>query len=147
MHTPRYSIIQTTSIYTVPEATAGLRSSATLKPSEMLELRRESTGRSHHWLDGVRHPEGHEAVVAVAAEVVGVMKEAKGGPGLEDSRGAERMVEATEPRFSTWRGNVRMMIQMIKNIMSANKDKRKRTVISERQMFVQFSLLKGNSHR
>lgn len=84
--------------------------------------------------------------MAVAVEVVGVMKETKGGPGLEDSRGAERMVEATEPRFSTWRENVRMLIQMIKNIMSANKNKRKRTVISLHQMSVQFSLLKGNPH-
>lgn len=62
--------------------------------------------------------------MAVAGDVVGLMKQTKGGPGLEDLRGAERMVEATEPRFSTWRGNVRMLIQMMKNIMSANKNKR-----------------------
>lgn len=84
--------------------------------------------------------------MAVAVEVVGVMKEAKGGPGLEDLRGAERMVEATESRFSTWRENVRILIQMIKNIVSANKNKRKPTVIRMHQMSVQFSLLKGNAH-
>lgn len=54
--------------------------------------------------------------MAVAVEVVGVMKETKGGPGLEDLRGAERMVEVTESRFSTWRENVRMLIQMIKTL-------------------------------
>lgn len=68
-----------------------------------------SSGQSHHWREGVGHPEGHEAVAAVAVEVAGVVKEAKGGPGLEDSRGAERMVEAPEARFSTWRINVRML--------------------------------------
>lgn len=58
--------------------------------------------------------------MAVAIEVVGVMKETKGGPGLEDSRGAERMVEAAELGFSTWREHVRRLVQMISNTMSTN---------------------------
>lgn len=37
------------------------------------------------------------------------MEETKGDPGLEDSRGAERLVEATEPRFSAWMENVKML--------------------------------------
>lgn len=88
----------------------------------MLEQLRESvlTVSTHHWLDGVGHPEGHEAVVAVAVEVVGVVKETKGGPGLEDARGAERMVEAAEPRFSAWRGKMWCLIKMIKKKFPKN---------------------------
>lgn len=85
--------------------------------------------------------------MAVAAQVVGVVKKTKGGPGLEDLRGTERMVEAPEARFSTWRENVRMLIQVIKNLKSANENQRKRTVIHVQQMSVQLSLLEGNPHR
>lgn len=41
--------------------------------------------------------------MAVAGDVVGVMEETEGGPGLDDPRGAERVVEASEPRFGAWR--------------------------------------------
>lgn len=66
--------------------------------------------RTHDGLDGVRHPEGHEAVAAVAVEVVDVMEEAEGDPGLEHPGGAERLVEATQLRFSAWMEKARTLI-------------------------------------
>ena len=57
----------------------------------MFRDKRECT---HQRLDGVRHPEGHEAVFAVPTEVAGVVEETKGGVRLDDSRSAKGMVEA-----------------------------------------------------
>lgn len=91
-------------------------------------------------MDGVRHPEGHEAVAAVAVEVVDVMEEAEGDPGLEDSGGAERLVEATELGFSAWMGRVRMLMQ---KEMSNKSNNNKPTVINLHPA-VQGGLLKGN---
>lgn len=50
---------------------------------------------THQRLDGVRYPEGHEAVLAVPVEVAGVVEKTKGGVRSDDSRGAKGMVEAT----------------------------------------------------
>lgn len=55
--------------------------------------------RTHRGPDGVRHPEGHEAVSAVAREVVGVVQQTEGGVRLDDPRGPERVVEATQGDF------------------------------------------------
>lgn len=54
-----------------------------------------SKQRTHPRSDGVRHPERHEAVMAVSCEVVRLVQEAEGGAFLEDVRGTERVVEAT----------------------------------------------------
>lgn len=75
------------------------------------------------------------------------MEETKGDPGLEDSRGAERLVQATEPRFSAWMENVKMLEQISKNIVRTNGNNKKPTVINLHQVIVQVSLLKGNDHR
>lgn len=43
-------------------------------------------------LDGVRHPEGHEAIFTVSVEIVRLMEKTKGGTWLDDVRGAKGMV-------------------------------------------------------
>lgn len=68
------------------------------------EMSGRSERRAHQRLDGVRHPEGHEAVAAVAGDVVRLVEEAKGGARLEDARRAEGLVEATHAGFDAWQG-------------------------------------------
>lgn len=80
--------------------------------------------------------------MAVAVEVVEVMEEAEGDPGLEDSGGAERLVEATELRFSAWVEKVRTVVQ---TEMSTKGNNEKPTVINLYQT-VQGGHLKGNHH-
>lgn len=48
-----------------------------------------------HRRDGVRDPQGLEAVPAVSAQVVRMMQEAEGDVGLDHLRSPEGMVEAT----------------------------------------------------
>lgn len=50
---------------------------------------------AHRRPDGVRNPQGHEAVLAVSVEVVGMVKKTKGGARLDDSGVAKGMVEVT----------------------------------------------------
>lgn len=70
------------------------------------------------------------------------MEEAEGDPGLEDSGGAERLVEATELRFSAWMEKVRTLMQ---KEMSTKRDNKKPTVINLHPA-VQGGLLKGNRY-
>lgn len=78
--------------------------------------------------------------MAVAVEVVDVMEEAEGDPGLEDSGRAERLVEVTELGFSAWMEKVRMLMQ---KEMSTQRKSKKPTVINLHPA-VQGGLLKGN---
>lgn len=50
---------------------------------------------AHQRLDGVRHPQRHEAVLAVANHVVRLVEEAESGARLDDAGGAEGLVKAT----------------------------------------------------
>lgn len=60
-----------------------------------LEIKIAPYRGTHQRLNGVRHPEGHEAIFAVSVEVVGVVEETKGGVWLDDPRCAKGMVAAT----------------------------------------------------
>lgn len=57
--------------------------------------------KTHQRLDGVSHPERHEKVFAVSAEVVRVVKYTEVCLFLDNSRDAVRVVEATQTGFST----------------------------------------------